>query len=124
MKSLLPASQVEVVLSDCSAADAGNLFQALKGRFASDRDSGDEPHEVGQRRPTVWTGTFDMSRPVEHTGAPSAHLSAPVTIDVQGSPDAVRHLREALGECFTVHELGADSGDQEVEVQLRLERRA
>ncbi|WP_369229847.1 hypothetical protein AB5J56_03375 [Streptomyces sp. R21] len=65
-----------------------------------------------------------MSRPVEHTGTPSAHLSAPVTIDVQGSPHAVRHLREALGECFTVHELGADSGDQEVEVQLRLERRA
>jgi len=123
MESGLPASQVQVVLSDCSATDAGNLFRALKGRFASDRAAGDEPHETGERRPTVWAGTFDMSRPVEHPDTPPAHLAGPVTLDVQGTPRAVQQLREALAECCTVHEMGGDSGDQEVEVQLRLERR-
>lgn len=123
MKNELPASQVQVVLSECSATDAGNLFQALQGRFASDRAAGDEPHESEQRRPTVWAGTFDMARPAEHAGKPAAHLSGPVTADVQGSPHAVQQLRGALDECFTVHEMGMDSGDQEVEVQLRLEHK-
>jgi hypothetical protein len=48
-------------------------------------------------------------------------LSGPVIADVQGSPLAVRHLLEALEESFTVREAVAIPGDQEVQVQLRLE---
>jgi hypothetical protein len=117
----LPASQVQVVLSDCSAVDAGHLFAALRGRFASDRGAGDEPHESKEHRPTVWSGTFDTSGEREGGAVPAAQLSAPVTADVQGGPLAVKRLLDALGEACIVYEVGEDSGDQEVQVQLRLE---
>jgi hypothetical protein len=122
--SPLAASQVQVVLSDCSAADAGSLFAALCSRFSSDRCAEDKPHETEGNRPTMWTGTFDTSGSSGDTPVPPAQLSAPVTADVQGGPLAVKHLREALGEAFTMHVLGEEAGDQEVEVQLRLENKA
>lgn len=79
-----------------------------------------------RNRPTVWTGTFDLLDDPEHpTGHPHephpVPLSGPVIADVQGSPLAVRHLLKALEESFTVREVGAIPGDQEVQVQLRLE---
>ncbi|MEU9365881.1 hypothetical protein AB0D78_21540 [Streptomyces avermitilis] len=117
----LPASQVQVVLSDCPAADARRLFDVLSGRFASDRAPGDRLQETEEDRPTVWTGTFDTSHAAAGVTAEEVELSAPVTADVQGGHLAVKVLREALAEVFTVHEPGADAGDQEVQVQLRLE---
>ncbi|MGX5183542.1 hypothetical protein ACWKT5_12160 [Streptomyces avermitilis] len=117
----LPASQVQVVLSDCPAADARRLFDVLSGRFASDREPGDRPQETREDRPTVWTGTFDTSHEAAGVTAQEVGLSAPVTADVQGGHLAVKVLREALAEVFTVHELGGDAGDQEIQVQLRLE---
>ncbi|MET7910096.1 hypothetical protein ACFYS7_17125 [Streptomyces avermitilis] len=117
----LPASQVQVVLSDCPAADARRLFDVLSGRFASDRGPEDQPQETEENRPKVWTGTFDTSHAVAGVRAPEAELSAPVTADVQGGHLAVKLLREALAEVFTVHELGGDAGDQEIQVQLRLD---
>jgi hypothetical protein len=118
---------VQVVLSDCSAQDAGRLFSALCERFASDREAGEEPHESHRERPTMWTGTFDL--PDEPTDPSAAHvlhpvpLSGPVTADLQGTPLGVRHLREVLDESFSVRVLGTIAGDQEVEVQLRLQGR-
>lgn len=44
--------------------------------------------------------------------------------EVQGEPQAVSRLREALEETFTVEELGHVSGDQEIELELRLQNRA
>lgn len=120
-------TEVQVVLSDCSAQDAGRLFAALCDRFASDRKAADEPHEGRGGRPTMWTGTFDL--PDEPTGPGTGHalhpvpLSGPVTADLQGTPLAVRHLREVLDESFSVELLGTTAGDQEVEVQLRLQGR-
>jgi hypothetical protein len=127
--SPLAASQVHVVLSDCSAADAGSLFAALCSRFSSDRCAEDAPHESKEHRPTMWAGTFDTSGADDASASggatdgsvPPAGLSAPVTADVQGSPLAVKRVQEVLGEVFTVHELGEDAGDQEVQLQLRLE---
>ncbi|MFD7710243.1 hypothetical protein ACFV6E_30345 [Streptomyces sp. NPDC059785] len=119
--SPLSASQVQVVLSDCSAADAGSLFAVLCSRFSSDRCAEDEPHEAKEDRPTVWTGTFDTAGEQKSDPVPSAGLSRAVTADLQGSPLAVHHVREILTRAFTVHELGEDAGDQEVELQLRLE---
>ena len=49
--------------------------------------------------------------------------SAPVTVEVQGSPPAVRLLREALEEAYSVRQVGVDAGDQEVQLQLRVEGR-
>ncbi|MFC3572284.1 hypothetical protein ACFOZ0_03085 [Streptomyces yaanensis] len=126
MNSPLPHTpQVEVVVSDCSAADAGSLFAELCRRFGSDRATDEAPHEAASGRPTMWTGTFDTSAapgPSRRT-APSPHLSGPVTAELQGEPRAVERLRRALDETFVVHQLGVVAGDQEVDVELRLESR-
>jgi hypothetical protein len=47
-----------------------------------------------------------------------------VRAELQGEPKAVTRLREALEETFSVHELGSASGDQEIEVELRLDNAA
>jgi hypothetical protein len=115
-----------VALSECDAHDAGLMFDVLCQCFSSDRRVGEEPHEANHVRPTVWSGTFDLLDDPEHpTGHPHephpVPLSGPVAVDVQGSPLAVRRLREALEEWFRVEEAGSIPGDQEVQVQLRLE---
>jgi len=119
----LPAAQVEVVVSDCSPSDAGNLFAVLRAGFPSGHDAIHEPHRAEGTRPMVWTDTFDTSGPAEKAPSRPAPLSGPVTAEVQGSPLAVRQLCETLEHVFTVHEVGETSGDQEVQVQLRLEGR-
>lgn len=123
---LAHAPTVEVVVSDCSAADAGSLFTELCRRFGSDRAADEVPHEAAGGRPTIWTGTFDMSAAQGPSGrtAPPPHLSGPVKAELQGEPRAVERLRRALGERFVVHQLGVVAGDQEVDVELRLESRA
>ncbi|MGI5134490.1 MULTISPECIES: hypothetical protein [unclassified Streptomyces] len=116
------APQVEVVVSDCSASDAGRLFAELCRRFGSDRSAEDVPHETEGSRPTMWTGTFDTSAtsgPSEQMSPPS--LSGPVKLEVQGEPLAVERLRQALDAMYDVHQLGVVAGDQEVDVELRLE---
>lgn len=120
----LPVSQVEVVLCDCSAQDAERVFACLRTHFETDRSPDDPPHETGTDRPTMWTGMYDTAAAVamrrgEHPEPPSA----PVTVEVQGSPPAVRLLREALEEAYSVSQVGVDAGDQEVQLQLRVEGR-
>ena len=127
MNSPLPhVPQVEVVISGCSAADAGSLFAELCRRFGSDRAAEDAPHEAAGGRPTMWTGTFDTSATLGKPGMTAAqrpHLSGPVTAELQGEPHAVECLRRVLDETFVVRQLGLVAGDQEVDVELRLESR-
>ncbi|AVH54917.1 MULTISPECIES: hypothetical protein [Streptomyces] len=117
----LPASQVQVVLSDCSAEDAGRLFAVLCGQFSSDRCAEDEPHERAEHRPTVWSGTFDTATAPKSTAKPTARLSGPVSLEAQGTPGAVQRLRDVLDEAFTVQERTEEAGDQEVQVRLRVD---
>ncbi|MFI9646405.1 hypothetical protein ACIHAA_08955 [Streptomyces sp. NPDC052040] len=118
------APQVEVVVSDCSATDAGSLFAELCRHFGSDRCAEDAPHETSGSRPTMWTGTFDTSAsPGGSPGPEPAPLSGSVKAELQGEPRAVERLRHALDEMFVVHQLGVVAGDQEVDVELRLENR-
>jgi hypothetical protein len=119
--------QVEVVVSDCSAVDAGTLFAQLCRRFGSDRAAEDAPHEAHRSRPTMWTGTYDTSAPpgpAGRTPATPPPLSGSVKAELQGEPRAVERLRHALDEMYAVHQLGMVAGDQEVDVELRLESRA
>jgi hypothetical protein len=116
----LPVSQVEVVLCDCSARDAERVFACLCAHFESDRRPDDPPHETGTGRPTMWAGTYDTAAVPTGAGEHPEPLSAPVTVDVQGSPPAVRLLRAVLEETYAVHEVGVDAGDQEVQLQLRV----
>ncbi|MDR3082717.1 MAG: hypothetical protein LBV60_17620 [Streptomyces sp.] len=125
MNSPLPhVPQVEVVLSGCSAADAGSLFAELCRRFSSDRAAEDAPHEAASGRPTMWTGTFDTSEAPGRAAERPPRLSGPVTAELQGEPRAVERLRRVLDETFVVYQLGAVAGDQEVDVELLLESRA
>lgn len=117
----LPVSQVEVVLCDCSARDAERVFACLRAHFESDRRPDDPPHETGTDRPTMWTGMYDTAAVPADAEKHPEPLTAPVTVDVQGSPPAVRLLRAALEETYTVHQVGVDAGDQEVQLQLRVE---
>ncbi|MEI5523052.1 hypothetical protein WB401_05130 [Streptomyces brasiliscabiei] len=119
----LPVSQVEVVLCDCSARDAERVFACLRAHFESDRRPDDPPHETGTDRPTMWTGMYDTAVVPTGGDARPEPLSASVTVDVQGSPPAVRLLREALEEAYSVRQVGVDAGDQEVQLQLRVEGR-
>jgi hypothetical protein len=117
----LPASTVHVMLGDCSAADARSVFAVLSGRFTADPEGAAEPHESASGRPTVWTALFDTAGDPRGPGGPVVELSGQPTVEAQGGPLATRHLREALGAAFTVHELGTEAGDQEVQMKLRLD---
>ncbi|MFD9486490.1 hypothetical protein [Streptomyces sp. NPDC059991] len=130
-----PEQRVEVVLSACSAADAESVLGALRRYF-----SADEPNRPGHgaeeashgptshgptspdpARPTVWTATFDTSRVPGEVSR--AALGGTVTVDVQGGPVAVARLRDVLHRTFEVEDAGTASGDQEVDLQLRLRGR-
>ncbi|MFK8908151.1 hypothetical protein [Streptomyces sp. YS-3] len=118
-----PEQRVEVVLSACSAADAETVLGALRRHFSTDTAGGTihGPTTPDPARPTVWTATFDTSQVAEDVSP--AELGDAVTVDVQGGPVAVARLRDVLHRTFEVEDAGAASGDQEVDLQLKLRGR-
>ncbi|QIQ01294.1 hypothetical protein [Streptomyces liangshanensis] len=116
-----PAAQVVVALSGQDQNDAHTVFSALRTAFGSDRPADDVPQAASGGRPAVWTATFDADDVRDEPAA--ARLSAPVTATLQGGYTAVDSLRRALTAAFAVRMVGTASGDQEEEVQLRLESR-
>ncbi|MFF4954257.1 hypothetical protein ACWC2K_20790 [Streptomyces chattanoogensis] len=128
MNSAAQASQTEhpehpdevlVEVVGCATQDAHAVFSALRESFVSDRSANDVPKEVNGATATVWTVTVDVSE-LRAEAAPRP-LSAPVTVDLQGGYWAVDRLRKALAHAFSVRVVGTAAGDQEKEVQLRLE---
>ncbi|MEU6328498.1 hypothetical protein ABZ851_14645 [Streptomyces sp. NPDC047049] len=115
------AAQVQVQLTDCPPEDAHTVFTALDTLFVSDRTKDDAPRGPEGTGPVVWAATIDVS----DAAAPTVprRLTEPVAATVQGSYWAAGRLRSGLESAFTVRETGATSGDQEQEVQLRLENR-
>lgn len=113
--------QVVVVLEGESARDADAVFTSLGGAFGSDRAAGDIPEETGGERPTLWSATFDVS---DRRGKASpVPLRAPVTLTAQGGYRAVDQVRAALTDVYAVRVSGTASGDQEQELQLRIEEK-
>ncbi|MFF8594074.1 hypothetical protein ACF061_22015 [Streptomyces sp. NPDC015220] len=127
----MPGTQLTVTLSGGEVADAQAVVRTLEGVFgAPDEFPSDE-------RATVRTATFSgAAGEARRTGAPGAPgatagaepggtrgggLSAPVTVTVQGTPEAVRRASDTLAHAFTAHDEGAAAGDQEQERQLRLD---
>lgn len=108
-------------LESCAAQDAHAVFSALRTSFSSDRAADDVPEEMAGPGATVWTSTFDVS---EHKAdAEPRRLSAPVIVSLQGGYWAVDQLCKSLQTAFGVKILGMAAGDQEKEVELRLESR-
>ncbi|WP_030659525.1 hypothetical protein [Streptomyces rimosus] len=113
----------QVVLSAQSPADAEAVLGTLRSCFASDRADGDTPHDEPKQpgHPMVWTENFETSE-VQGDVRKGTQPSAPVTVNLQGSPLAVDRLRDVLTRAFAVRMEGTVSGDQEVELQLVLEQ--
>uniref|UniRef100_A0AAU2UWL7 GNAT family N-acetyltransferase n=1 Tax=Streptomyces sp. NBC_00003 TaxID=2903608 RepID=A0AAU2UWL7_9ACTN len=108
---------VQVMLGECSAADADAVFEMLGNHFASDR-AGAVPGRREGPRPAAWAGSFVVDHaPDEVAGV---LLAGPVTADLQGGPVAVDRLRRTLAAAFAVEAAGSAAGDQEVDVQVRL----
>ncbi|WP_310726964.1 hypothetical protein [Streptomyces sp. N2A] len=115
------SAEVVVELESCATQDAHAVFSALRTAFASDRAADDVPEEMAGAGPTVWTSTIDVS---EHKAeAEPRRLTGPVLVSLQGGYWAVDRLCKGLEPAFTVHILGMAAGDQEKEVELRLESR-
>ncbi|MFD8228101.1 hypothetical protein ACFV16_28540 [Streptomyces massasporeus] len=114
----MSGTQLTVTLSGGGADDARAVVRALEGTFGS-------PDELpADENATVHTATFDAESDAGAAGgdgAGSGRLSAPVTVTVQGSPEAVRRASDTLTRAFTARDDGAASGDQEQERQLLLE---
>ncbi|CAM5280549.1 putative protein OS=Streptomyces alboniger OX=132473 GN=CP975_31585 PE=4 SV=1 [Streptomyces alboniger] len=108
---------VQVVLDECSAADADTVFTVLREHFPSDRGD-DAPRQTGQSEPAVWTGEFRAAEAPE--SVPGVLLADSVTADLQGGPVAVGRVRSVLESAFVAETAGTVSGDQEVQLQLRL----
>ncbi|MEV0122615.1 hypothetical protein AB0I16_13885 [Streptomyces sp. NPDC050703] len=108
---------VQVVLDKCSAADADTVFGVLREYFPSDRGD-DAPRQTGQSEPAVWTGEFYADKSPESVSG--VLLADSVTADLQGGPVAVGRVRSVLESAFVAEAGGTVSGDQEVQLQLRL----
>ncbi|MFE5398901.1 hypothetical protein ACFQ9U_30635 [Streptomyces sp. NPDC056568] len=110
-------TQLTVTLSGGGIDDARAIVRALEQVFgAPDGLPGDE-------RATVRTATFDSPdapRAATAGGTAGATLSEPVSVTVQGSPQAVEAASETLAHAFSTRNEGAASGDQERERQLLL----
>ncbi|GAA2594334.1 MULTISPECIES: hypothetical protein [Streptomyces] len=109
-------TQLTVTLDGGGIDDARAIVRALEGVFGTPDGL---PTDEGA---TVRTATFDSPNAPRAASAPATGgaLSAPVTVTVQGTPQAVEAAGETLSRAFTTRNEGAASGDQERERQLLL----
>ncbi|MFF3322625.1 hypothetical protein [Streptomyces sp. NPDC002889] len=110
---------VVVTISGCAKEAADAVFHALSHSFASDRADDDRPDYVSEDHTTVWTATFDVARP--QAPPEPMELECPVQVGVQGGYWAVDQVQAALAAAFDIEEEGMAAGDQEKDVQLRLQ---
>ncbi len=112
----MSGTQLTVTLSGGGADDARAVVRALEGTFGA-------PDELpADENATVHMATFGDTEtsPAGSAGAGAEPLSAPVTVTVQGTPEAVRRASDTLTRAFTARDDGVASGDQEQERQLLL----
>ncbi|MCW7987410.1 hypothetical protein XF35_19690 [Streptomyces platensis subsp. clarensis] len=114
-------AQVQVQVTGCLPEDAHTVFTALDTLFVSDRAKDDAPRDPEGARAAVWSANVDVSEgPAQTT---PRRLTGPVTATVQGGYWAADKLRAGLGHAFSVRNVGSTSGDQEQEIQLRVDNR-
>ncbi|PPS89645.1 hypothetical protein [Streptomyces sp. MH60] len=111
-------TQLTVTLDGGGIDDARAIVRALEGVFGAPDG---RPSDEGA---TVRTATFGSPGTPQAADAPAraadGTLSAPVTVTVQGTPQAVEAASETLSRAFTARNDGVASGDQERERQLLL----
>ncbi|MGW8889113.1 hypothetical protein [Streptomyces sp. NPDC055749] len=109
---------VTVTLSGSSKEDAAGVLRALRTAFPTGGPD-PVPQEQPGDQPVVWTAEIEPTQQRARTEPTT--LTAPVTATLQGGYLAVDQSCEALGTAFVVEEHGTASGDQEKEVDLRLQ---
>ncbi|GAA2392625.1 hypothetical protein GCM10010420_16530 [Streptomyces glaucosporus] len=118
------ASLVEVELPDCTPSDAEAVFTVLRSAFPESPQLGNGQGRDGgggEEKRRFWVGTVDVRT---HGDVECAlELKEPTEADISGSPDAVRQVQDALAGFYDVTAEPRISGDQEVEVRLRLAQR-
>ncbi|WP_369031188.1 MULTISPECIES: hypothetical protein [Streptomyces] len=114
----MSGTQLTLTVSGGNAADAQTVVRALESAFGpADEFPGDDDGHS-----TVHTAAFTVGTESHAPGHPEHEpLSAPVTVTVQGTPEAVRCAGATLTGTFTAHDRGSVSGDQEQQRQLLLE---
>ena len=70
---------------------------------------------------TVWTATFDVARTARKPARAGTRPESAVQVGIQGGYWAVDRTQETLVAAFEVTEEGMAAGDQEKDVQLRLQ---
>ncbi|WP_149550263.1 hypothetical protein [Streptomyces marokkonensis] len=108
-------TQLTVTLSGGDVEDARAVVRALEGAFGAPDQRPSEEHA------TVRVATFTGEGTGDAGEADAGSLSAPVTVTVQGTPEAVRRASDTLTRSFTARDEGVVSGDQEQERQLLLQ---
>lgn len=112
------AASVAVTLNGCSREDADAVFRTLSRAFESDRAPGDAPQYASQEHASVWSATFDVSQ--QRGDTEPVRLATSVTAELQGGYWAVDRMQATLAAAFELEEEGMAAGDQEKDVQLRL----
>ncbi|MFF5159508.1 hypothetical protein ACFY3N_25380 [Streptomyces sp. NPDC000348] len=108
-------TQLTVTIDGGDVDDARAVVRALEGTFGAADQRPSAEHA------TVRVATFTGEEREAAGTADAGPLSAPVTVTVQGAPEAVRRAGDTLARSFTARDEGAVSGDQEQERQLLLE---
>lgn len=108
-------TQLTVTLSGGDVEDARAVVRALEGAFGAPDQRPSEEHA------TVRVATFTGEGAEDAGAADAGSLSSPVTVTVQGTPEAVRRASDTLTRSFTARDEGVVSGDQEQERQLLLQ---
>ncbi|MFI2427239.1 hypothetical protein ACH5A7_24625 [Streptomyces sp. NPDC018955] len=108
-------TQLTVTFSGGDADDAQAVVRVLEGAF------GEADQRPSAEHATVRVATFTGEGPGAAGAADAGPLSEPVTVTVQGTPEAVRRASDTLARSFTARDEGTVSGDQEQERQLLLE---
>ncbi|MFE1175233.1 hypothetical protein [Streptomyces sp. NPDC058773] len=120
------AAQVQVQLTGCLPEDAHTVFTVLDTLFVTDRAKDDAPRDPegagAGAGAAVWSAIVDVSADAPTQTTPH-RLTGPVTATVQGGYWAADRLRTGLGYAFSVRDVGSTSGDQEQEIQLRVDNR-
>jgi hypothetical protein len=112
-----PSTRVDVLLTGCDEHDADTVFHTLEAVFAQ-AGPVTGPAQRASGRTTVWSMSLDPHVHGPATGPVPLHGA--VSADLSGSPHEVHEVQSALTDSFAVQDRGSVSGDQELEVRLRL----
>ncbi|MBW5482745.1 hypothetical protein [Streptomyces bambusae] len=120
------ADHVGLYLTGCDHDTAQAVFAALQTAFQdSGEGRGAPPGQAAEAASgtTVWSSTLDARTRTGSRSSSAPPLPGPVSIDLHGAADPVRHVREELEHLFSVEDLGTVPGEHELEVRLRLTAR-